>query len=103
MNPETAPLPPAPEPEPEEPRRASFLEKLSAVLFCIFCLEVGLFLLFYPWLDALWSRNWLLRLNPQWHAVVMSEHFRGAVSGLGILNLFIAVIEIVRLRRFSGG
>ncbi len=85
-----------------EHRPASFLEKLSAVLFCIFCLEVGLFLLFYPWLDALWSRNWLLRFNPEWRAVVMSEHFRGAVSGLGVLNLFIAVAEIVRLRRFSG-
>lgn len=99
MNPESF-QPPSGPPE-AEPRQASFLEKLSAVLFCIFCLEVGLFLLFYPWLDALWSRNWLLRLNPEWHAIVMSEHFRGAISGLGVLNLFIAVIEITRLRRFS--
>lgn len=99
MNPES-PQPPA-GPTTAEPQPTSFMEKLSAVLFCIFCLEVGLFLLFYPWLDGLWSRNWFLRLNPEWHALVMSEHFRGAVSGLGILNLFIAVLEIVRLRRFS--
>lgn len=99
MNPES-PQPPA-GPVTVEPQPTSFMEKLSAVLFCIFCLEVGLFLLFYPWLDGLWSRNWFLRLNPEWHALVMSEHFRGAVSGLGILNLFIAVLEIVRLRRFS--
>lgn len=99
MNPES-PQPPA-GPATVEPQPTPFMEKLSAVLFCIFCLEVGLFLLFYPWLDGLWSRNWFLRLNPEWHALVMSEHFRGAVSGLGILNLFIAVLEIVRLRRFS--
>lgn len=100
MNPES--LQPPAGPEPVEPRPASFMEKLSAVLFCIFCMEVGLFLLFYPWMDALWSRNWLLRINPQWHAVVMSEHFRGAVSGLGVLNLFIGLVEVTRLRRFSG-
>lgn len=100
MNPES-PHPPAAAAPEQEPRPASFLEKLSAVLFCIFCLEVGLFLLFYPWIDALWSRNWFLRLNPQCYALFMNEHFRGAVSGLGVLNLFIAFIEIMRLRRFA--
>jgi hypothetical protein len=99
MNPE--PQQPPAGPDTAGPRAASFFEKLSAILFCIFCLEVGLFLLFYPWLDALWSRNWLLRINPQWHSLVMSEHFRGAVSGLGVLNLFIGVVEVTRLRRFS--
>ncbi len=97
MNPE--PLPP---PLPSAPPRASFLEKLGAILFCIFCLEIGIFLLFYPWIDPLWGRNWLFHLKPQWRPFILSSHFRGAVSGLGILNLFIAFTEILRLRRFSG-
>jgi hypothetical protein len=88
--------------EPRQPQGASFMEKLGAVLFCIFCLEVGLFLLFYPWIDALWTRNWFFHLKPEWRPVLMGQHFRGAVSGLGILNLFIAILEIIRLRRFAG-
>ena len=90
-----------PEPQPAPPK-ASLTEKLAAVLFCVFCIELGLFLLFYPWLGHLWERNWLLRFRPEWTAFLMSEEFRGAVSGLGILNLFVGLIETFRLRRFNG-
>jgi hypothetical protein len=86
-------LAPAPVPVP-------WTHKLAAVLYCVFCLEVGIFLLVYPWMDA-WSRNWLFQLRPDWAPFLISEPFRGAVSGLGVLNLFIAVSEVFRLRRFA--
>ena len=91
---------PAPESEPGRPT-PTWMHKVSAILFCIFCLELGLFLLVYPWVGELWNRNWLFALRPEWQRFLLSEQFRGAVSGLGILNLFIAFVEIVRLRRFS--
>lgn len=93
-------LPPLPQPEPEPPP-PGFLEKLGAVLFCVFCLELGIFLLVYPWLGHLWQRNWLFHLRPEWTEFLLSEEFRGGVSGLGILNIFVGVIETFRLRRFS--
>jgi hypothetical protein len=99
MNPERPSLPG--EAPLEQPRTYSFFEKLGAVLFCIFCLEVGIFLLFFPWIDALWSRNWFFHLKPELRPFLMSQYFRGAVGGLGVLNLFIAISEIIRLRRFS--
>lgn len=93
-------LPPL-EAEPEGPPPATFFDKLGAVLFCLFCLELGLFLLVYPWLGHLWQRNWLFHARPEWTSFLLSEEFRGGVSGLGILNLLIGVIEVFRLRRFA--
>ena len=58
-------LPPPP-PHPEERHRVSLAEKIAAVLFCIFCFEVGLFLVVYPWLDT-WGRNYWFWLRPDMH------------------------------------
>ncbi|MBI5280312.1 MAG: hypothetical protein HY858_01430 [Candidatus Solibacter usitatus] len=96
---ESSATPPA---DHAEPRRAQWAEKLAAILFCIFCLELGLFLLFFPWLGSLWNNNWFITLKPQWRTVLLSQEVRGAVSGLGILNLIVAFLEIIRLRRFAG-
>lgn len=89
------PNPPAPAP------RASWTERAAAVLFALLCLEVGLFLLVYPWTGS-WNWNMLIAGNPRWAPMLQSDQFRGAVSGLGILNIFIGVAEAYRLRRFSG-
>lgn len=82
-------------------RRATWMEKTAAVLFCVFCIELGLFLLVYPWLDNYWSRNWLIQLRPDWTPTLLSQQFRGAISGLGILNIFLGFLEVLRLSRFA--
>lgn len=89
-------LPPATSP----PTRSSWIDRVVAVLFCIFCFEVGAFLIVYPWLDA-WGSNYLVQLRPNWAPFLLSHQFRGAITGLGILNIFIAFGEVFRLRRFS--
>ncbi len=100
--------------ETEQPGAASFVHhhwfhKVSAVLFIIFCLEVGLFLVIYPWTDGSggWDQNWfatvLLMKVPRWNQYWQNLYFRGAVSGLGLVDLYISVGEILRLRRFSKG
>lgn len=86
-----------PPPEETTPARATLAEKAAAVLFCIFCFELGLFLIVYPWLDA-WGRNWWFWLRPEWRQFLVSESFRGAVTGLGVLNLFVGIRETLRLR-----
>jgi len=75
-------------------------QKLSTVLLVTFCLEIGLFLLVFPWTDY-WETNYFSQIVPAWHAFWYNSYFRGAVSGLGVLNLYIAVVEIFRLRRFA--
>jgi hypothetical protein len=65
--------------------------------FClvVFTIEVGLFLIVFPWLDS-WDLNWLSLRGEEWHAIWTSRYLRGAVTGLGILDLWIALSELAR-------
>jgi hypothetical protein len=74
--------------------------KLSAVLLVAFCFEIGLFLVIFPW-TPFWDTNYFSGMVPQWHAFWDNLYFRGAVSGLGVVNVYIAVLELYRLRRFA--
>ena len=98
----TPAMPPAAAPAAPQsgPAEVSWVEKAAAVVYCIFCIEIGLFLLIYPWMTS-WERNYLVQIKPSLTEFLTSVQFRGAVSGLGILNLFAAVSEIVSLRRYS--
>ena len=53
------------------------------------CLEVGIFLLVAPW-SPLWTGNLLLDYYPGWQSLFGNHFLRGAVSGLGLLNLWFA-------------
>lgn len=74
--------------------------KATALLFIVFCLEIGVVLLVFPW-SAYWDNNFFSTLIPKFHEVWENSYVRGAVSGLGIANIFIALGELFRLRRFS--
>jgi hypothetical protein len=75
--------------------------KLSAAVLIALCAEIGLFLLVFPW-TGYWENNYFSSLLPEWRRYWMNPYWRGAVSGLGVANLFLAVGEIFRLRRFAG-
>jgi hypothetical protein len=82
--------------------RYRWYHKMSAVLFATFCLEIGLFLLIFPWTEY-WDSNYFSSLMPEWHTWWENPYVRGAVSGIGIVNLYVSFIEIFRLRRFARG
>jgi hypothetical protein len=90
----------APGPVPIEQPEYRWYHKLSAVLLVTFCLELGLFLLVFPWSEY-WSTNYFRSFLPDASLIWTNAYFRGAVSGLGVANLYIAMAEIIRLRRFS--
>jgi hypothetical protein len=71
-----------------------------AVLFITFCLEVGIFLVVYPW-TPWWENNYFSNLLPQWRFYWDNMYVRGAISGLGVVNLYISFVEALRLRRFA--
>lgn len=87
---------PVPVPEPQY----HWYHKVSAILFIIFCMELGLFLVIFPWTEA-WESNFFSSLVPEWRGYWDNAYVRGAVSGVGVLNLYISFLEIFRLRRFS--
>jgi hypothetical protein len=74
--------------------------KMAAVLLITFCLEIGLFLLIFPWTEY-WDTNYFAGLVPQLRQYWDNMYIRGAVSGLGVLNLYISLVEVFRLRRFA--
>jgi hypothetical protein len=75
-------------------------QKVSAVVFITFCLEIGLYLSIVPWTES-WDGNYFSGLLPQMKSYWDNLYVRGAVSGLGAVNLYISLIEIFRLRRFA--
>ena len=74
--------------------------KVSGVLFITFCLEIGLFLLVFPWTEY-WDGNYFSAFLPDWQRYWDNRYVRGAISGLGVVNLYIGFAEIFHWRRFA--
>ncbi|MBX9601813.1 MAG: hypothetical protein K2X35_12440 [Bryobacteraceae bacterium] len=87
-----------PEAMPERPAaRRSWASILLRVCFAIFTFEVGIFLVVFPWMDA-----WYLNSLPTFHAFIedlwMAPAFKSALTGLGLINIYIALVQIFHLR-----
>jgi hypothetical protein len=63
---------------------------LAALLSILSSLLVGIALVFAPW-SPLWDANWLLSLWPGARGFLLNGFTRGAVSGLGLVNLALAL------------
>ena len=87
--------------EPHEAVKYRWYHKAFALLFIVFCLEVGIVLLILPWSEY-WDDNYFSGLTPAWRNLWENSFLRGAVSGVGIVNILISFGELFRLRRFRG-
>jgi hypothetical protein len=56
-------------------------------------LEIGLLLVLIPW-SRFWERNYFADLVPAIRFVMSNNYVRGAVSGLGLLNIWLALVEL---------
>ena len=100
MTPQQEPLLPSAATAPPPRPVYHWYHKMSAVIFITFCLEIGLFLLIFPWTDY-WPANYFSNAVPIWAGYWDNMYVRGAISGLGVVNLYISMLEIFRLRRFA--
>lgn len=64
------------------------------MLYIAFFVEGGLLLVILPW-SEFWERNYFGLASPWVHAVMVNDFVRGAISGLGILNLAAGLAEIL--------
>ena len=85
-----------------QPTASDWPRKLGVLLFMLVSFEVGLFLLIFPWMQY-WRNNSLAGLAPWMHEIWTNPYFRGALSGLGVVNLYISIAEVVRFRRPPAG
>ena len=63
------------------------------LLLTAFFFEAGLVLLLVPWSDY-WDRNYFLQSVPMLATFITNDFVRGAVSGLGVVNLIAGLVEI---------
>lgn len=85
--------------------------KLSVIFYIILCLEIGIVLTLLPWIPqgtlglSDWGNNYFLLYAARktginsLQAVVASGWIRGAVTGIGVLNIGIAFWEIFHFRQ----
>jgi hypothetical protein len=85
--------------------------KLSVIFYIILCLEIGIVLALLPWVPqgtlglSDWGNNYFLLYAARktgmqgLHTVVASGWIRGAVTGIGLLNIGIAFWEIFHFRK----
>ena len=85
--------------------------KLSVIFYIILCIEIGLVLTLFPWIPqglfglSDWGNNYFLLYAARktgYHglqAVVASGWVRGAVTGVGLINLGIAFWEIFHFKQ----
>jgi hypothetical protein len=70
--------------------------RLWTICFAIFAFEVGGFLVVFPWMEA-WRLNHFPALYPALSGIWDDPYFRGAITGLGAVNLLVAIGQTVHL------
>ena len=85
--------------------------KLSVIFYIILCLEIGIVLTLLPWIPqgtlglSDWGNNYFLLYAARktglygLQTIVASGWIRGAVTGVGLLNVGIAFWEIFHFRQ----
>jgi polyferredoxin len=66
---------------------------IRRLVLVAFFIEVGLLLLVLPW-SSFWERNYFIEAVPALGAILTNHFGRGAISGLGLLNLCAGFAEM---------
>jgi hypothetical protein len=66
------------------------ISRFARVLFLLVWVELGLVLVLVPW-SAFWEANYFLVRYPGIDLLARSPYLRGAISGLGVMNIFLAL------------
>lgn len=69
---------------------------LRRLVYIAYFIEVGLLLVLVPW-SAFWERNYFVDALPMVGAVIRNNFVRGAVSGLGVVNLFTGFADLAAM------
>lgn len=69
-----------------------WLQRLYVVTYVLVCIWAGLLLIALPWLP-IWSNNELILRFPALYHFLQFGFVRGAVSGLGLVDIFMGLWE----------
>ncbi len=77
------------------------MSRALTIIYILLCFEVGVFLIVLPW-TSIWSRNFFVAQYPWVSGIALNYFVRGAISGMGLADIWLAIFELWRLRRHLG-
>jgi len=66
------------------------MHRIFRALMVVLAFEMGALLLYLPW-SGYWEQNYFLSHYPSLIRVLLHPSFRGAVSGVGVLDILLAI------------
>ncbi len=66
------------------------MNRIYRALLVVVAFEMGALLLYLPW-SAYWEQNYFLSHYPSLMHIVLHPSFRGVVSGIGVLDILLAI------------
>jgi hypothetical protein len=89
----------AAQPDPHHPQRIPrWLERVELFLRVMLRMYIGLAVCYAPWSHTFWDQNPIFLQFPNVSVFAAHGAVRGIVSGLGLLNLWIAFQDAIRHR-----
>lgn len=77
-----------------------WLQRLSLVVLVLFCFYIGGLLTILPWSPRYFDSNGWLLAHPAVSAFVGKSWMRGVLSGLGLIDIWIGVSELLHYRDY---
>lgn len=71
---------------------------MRRLLLIAVLIELGLLLIVVPW-SVYWERNYFVQTSPLVGAVATNNYVRGAITGLGAVNVLAALADLATLVR----
>jgi hypothetical protein len=101
VGPLPAELPQQVQPAPQ--RIPRWLVRIELLLRVMLRMYIGLAVCYAPWSPVFWDQNPLFLQYPTLAAIAANGAVRGIVSGLGLLNLWVALQDILGRREMKNG
>ena len=74
-----------------------WMQRTFLIIFVLLCIELGIVLVAVPW-RPIWSDNALLANYPHLRTFLRLGFVRGAITGIGLLDIWIGIWEAVHYR-----
>jgi hypothetical protein len=96
----TASAQPSPDGQQSPRPRLGWQRRLLRISLALFIFEIGAFLVIFPWTED-WNLNYFQVVTPGLQDLWYQPSFRGALTGLGFVNIYIACLQVVHSFRRS--
>ena len=75
------------------------MQRAFVVVYVLFCIELGLVLIWLSWMTSYWFSGGLFGQWPELQRILQGGFVRGAVTGLGLLDIWLGIQEAVHFSR----